>query len=48
MEYHSIEETGTVSHDHLQELSEELSRELLVEFIVVQNGEMLFHAETSK
>jgi len=39
----SIEQTGIVSHDHLQSLSEELSRELSVEFIVVRNGEMVFN-----
>ena len=38
----SVEQTGVVSHDHLQSLSEELSRELSVEFIVVRNGKMVF------
>ena len=40
------EETGTVSHEHLQELSEELGQELGVEFIVVQDGKMVFQTET--
>jgi len=40
------EGTGLVSHEHLQELSEELSKELGVEFIVVQDGRMVFHTET--
>lgn len=41
----SVEQTGLVSHDHLQGLSEELSRELSVEFIVVRNGETVFRTE---
>ncbi len=40
------EGTGLVSYEHLQELSEELSKELGMEFIVVQDGKMVFHAET--
>jgi len=40
-----VEQTSVVSHDHLQSLSEELSRELSVEFIVVRNGEMVFRTE---
>jgi len=38
------EQTSVVSHDHLQSLSEELSSELSVEFIVVRSGEMVFRA----
>jgi nucleotide-binding universal stress UspA family protein len=39
------EETGIVSYERLQELSEELSEELGVEFIVVQGGKVVFHTE---
>jgi nucleotide-binding universal stress UspA family protein len=42
----SSKDTGLVSYAHLQELSKELSDETGVEFIVVQDGEMLFHTET--
>ena len=37
---------GIVSFEHLQELSTELSEELDVEFIVVQDGKMVFYTET--
>jgi len=40
------EETGIVSYERLQELSEELSKELGVEFIVLQGGKMVFHTHT--
>lgn len=39
------EGTGLVSYEHLQELSAELSKEMSVEFIVVQDGKMVFHTE---
>ncbi len=39
------EETGLVTYERLQELSQELSEELGVEFIVVQDGKMVFHTE---
>ena len=39
------EETGIVSYERLQELSEELSGELDVEFIIGQDGKMVFHTE---
>jgi len=39
----SLETTGIVTQERLQNLSDELSRELSVEFIVVHNGEKLFH-----
>jgi hypothetical protein len=39
----SPKETGIVSYERLQKLSTELSKELGVEFIVVQDGEMVFH-----
>lgn len=38
------EETGLVSYERLQELSEELSKDLGVEFLVVQDGKMVFHS----
>jgi nucleotide-binding universal stress UspA family protein len=38
----SPNESSIVSYEHLQELSEELSKELDVEFIVVQDGKMVF------
>ena len=44
----SHEETGTVTHERLQNLSDELGKELSVEFIVVQNGEVLFHTKVTK
>jgi len=34
--------TGLVSFEHLQEMSRELSAEMGVEFIVVQDGQMVF------
>jgi nucleotide-binding universal stress UspA family protein len=37
------EEAGIVSYERLQELSEELSKELDVEFIVLQGGKIVFH-----
>jgi nucleotide-binding universal stress UspA family protein len=37
------EETGLVTYERLKELSEELSQDLGVEFIVVQDGKMVFH-----
>jgi len=43
----SHENTGIVTKERLQSLSDELSKELSVEFIVVQNGEMLFHTHHS-
>ncbi len=42
----AAEETGIVSYEHLQELSEELGKELGVEFIVVQDGKMVFQTKT--
>ena len=42
----SPKETGLVSKEHLQELSDILSKEMGVEFIVVQDGKMVFHIET--
>jgi nucleotide-binding universal stress UspA family protein len=39
----SPKETGLVSYAHLQELSEKLGKALGVEFIVVQDGKMVFH-----
>jgi nucleotide-binding universal stress UspA family protein len=39
------EGTGLVSYEHLQELSAELSKEMGVEFIVVQGGKVVFHTE---
>lgn len=42
----SPKETGLVSYERLQELSIELSKELGVEFIVVQDGTMVFQTET--
>ena len=44
----SHENTGIVTYEHLQELSDELSEELSVEIIVVKNGEMIFHTEAKK
>jgi len=41
----SRKETGIVTYEHLQELSTDLSQELGVEFIVVQNGKMIFQTE---
>jgi len=41
----SHEETGIVTQEHLQKLSEELGKELNVEFIVVHNGELIFRTE---
>jgi len=38
----SRKETGIVTYEHLQELSMELSQELGVEFIVVQDGEVVY------
>jgi nucleotide-binding universal stress UspA family protein len=40
--------TGVITQERLQNLSDELSKELAVEFIVVQNGQMLFHTKSSK
>jgi hypothetical protein len=40
------EEAGIVTYERLQELSEELSEELDVEFIVLQDGKMVFHTQT--
>ena len=42
----SPKESGIVSYDRLQELSTELSSELNVEFIVVQDGKMVFQTGT--
>jgi hypothetical protein len=42
----SPQETGIVSYERLQELSEELSKEMGVEFFILQNGKMVFHIET--
>jgi nucleotide-binding universal stress UspA family protein len=39
------EETGLVTYERLKELSEELSQDLGVEFIVVQDGKMVFHTK---
>ena len=39
----SSQETGTVSYDRLRELSEELSKEMDVEFFILQDGKMVFH-----
>jgi len=44
----SHERTGVVSHERLQNLSGELGREMNVEFIVVHDGEMIFHTESGK
>jgi len=44
----SHEETGVVTQEHLQLLSEELGKELNVEFIVVHNGELIFRTERRK
>jgi len=44
----SHEQTGIVTYERLQTLSDELSEELSVEFIVVKNGEMIFHTEAKK
>ena len=41
----SSQETGTVSYERLQELSEELSREMDVEFFILQDGKAVFHTE---
>jgi nucleotide-binding universal stress UspA family protein len=41
----SHEETGVVTQEHLQLLSEELGKELNVEFIVVHKGELIFRTE---
>jgi hypothetical protein len=38
--------TGIVSYEHLQEMSTELSMELGVEFIVVQDGKVAFQTAT--
>ena len=42
----SRKETGIVTYEHLQELSRELSGELGVEFIVVQDGTIVFQTVT--
>lgn len=42
----SPKETGIVSYERLQELSEELSKEMGVEFFILQNGKMVFHVES--
>jgi nucleotide-binding universal stress UspA family protein len=42
----SPQETGIVSYERLQELSEELSKEMGVEFFILQNGKIVFHIET--
>jgi nucleotide-binding universal stress UspA family protein len=42
----SSQETGIVSYEHLQKLSEELSEEMEVEFFILQDGKMVFHIET--
>lgn len=39
-------ETSIVSYERLQELSEELSKELDVEFIVLQGGKMMFRTSS--
>jgi nucleotide-binding universal stress UspA family protein len=39
-------ESGNVSDERLQELSRELSKEMGVEFYIVQDGELFFHTET--
>lgn len=41
----SQEKTGLVTHERLQNLSEELGNELHVEFIVVHNGEPIFRTK---
>ena len=42
----SPNEPGIVSYEHLQELSTELGEELGVEFIVVQDGKVVFQTES--
>ena len=42
----SAVESGNVSDERLQELSRELSKEMCVEFYIVQDGELFFHTET--
>ena len=44
----SQENTGIVTQERLQNLSEELSKELSVDFIVVHDGEMIFHTKNNK
>jgi hypothetical protein len=41
----SREGSGIVSYERLQELSKELNKEIGVEFIILQNGSMVFHVE---
>lgn len=41
----SPKESGIVSYERLQELSEVLSKELGVEFFILQNGKIVFYAE---
>jgi len=41
----SHEDTGAVTHEHLQLLSEELGKELNVEFIVVHRGKLIYRTE---
>ena len=41
----SSQETGIVSYEQLQELSEELSTEMDVEFFILQDGNTVFHTE---
>ena len=41
----SLAETGIIPHERLQEMSRKLGKELGVEFIVVQDGKMIFHIE---
>ncbi|HKJ37472.1 MAG TPA: universal stress protein [Anaerolineales bacterium] len=43
----SNEDTGVVTHEHLQLLSKELGKELNVEFIVVHRGELIFRTRHS-
>lgn len=42
----SSKETGIVPHDHLQELSNELSKQTGAEFIIVQGGQEVFRIKS--